>query len=180
MSASTDTDLRYPIGRFAWPATVSVDDRQGWIEELERLPLNLEVAVEGLSEGQLDVPYRPGGWTARQVVHHLADSHLNCYQRYRLALTEDRPKIKPYDEAAWAELPDAKLSPIRPSLTLLRAIHERWTILLHSLTEEQWERTFVHPDRGEMKLDATLGLYAWHSRHHVGHIRNLRSRQGWD
>lgn len=176
---STAPDLRYPVGRFTPPSSINVETRQGWIEELEHLPLNLESAIRGLSAAQLNAPYRPGGWTVRQVVHHLPDSHLNCYVRYRLALTEDRPTIKPYDEAAWAELPDAKHSPTAPSLALLRALHERWVMLLRSLNEDQWTRAFVHPERGEVKLDATVGLYAWHSRHHLAQITNLRKREHW-
>lgn len=175
----TDADLRYPIGQFTVPTTITPEIRNGWIEDLEHLPLNLEAVIGGLNERQLDTPYRPGGWTVRQVVHHLPDSHLNSYQRYRLALTEERPLIKPYDEAAWAELPDAKAAPIAPSLSLLRALHDRWVTLLRSLSEDQWQRTFVHPERGEVKLDATLALYAWHCRHHVAHIRNLRIRENW-
>lgn len=132
-----------------------------------------------MCDGQLDTPYRPGGWTVRQVVHHLADSHLNSYQRFRLALTERSPLIKPYDETAWAELPDAKTAPIAVSLSLLDGLHARWIALLRSLDEDGFARTFRHPELGEKRLDWTLGLYAWHSRHHLAHIRNLRQRMDW-
>jgi hypothetical protein len=150
-----------------------------WVDQLARLPEELRTAVEGLSEQQLDTPYRPGGWTIRQLVHHLPDSHLNCYQRYRLALTEESPKIKPYNQAAWADLADAKSAPIAPSLQLLAALHARWVLLLRSLSEEQWARTFRHPENGLMRLDTTAALYAWHSRHHVAHIQTVRERAGW-
>ena len=139
----------------------------------------MTAAVAGLDDRQLDTPYRPGGWTVRQVVHHYADSHANSYVRFRLALTEDAPVIKPYDEQRWAELPDAKSAPISVSLTLLSALHQRWVLLLRSLDDQTFARTFIHPELGEMRLDKTLGLYAWHCHHHVAHITNLRARQGW-
>ena len=143
------------------------------------MPSRLREIVKDLRDGQLDTAYRPGGWTARQVVHHLADSHTNSYCRFRLALTEDLPVIKAYDEARWAELSDAKQAPIELSLTLLDALHGRWVLLLESLTEEDFRRAFRHPEHGEMRLDWTLGLYAWHCRHHVAHIAGLREREGW-
>jgi len=174
-----ETDLRYPIGQFNPAPAITAADRATWLQEIEQLPGILARTVSGWSDEQLDTPYRPGGWTVRQVVHHLPDSHLNCYQRYRLALTEDAPLIKPYDEAAWAELPDAKRGPIDLSLSLLSALHARWAILLRSLSNEQFARTFQHPERGELRLDWTLGLYAWHGRHHLAHISNLHDRQGW-
>lgn len=173
------TDLRYPIGRFEPPVHITAGNRAAWLQEIEQLPKLLRDAVSGLSGAQLDTSYRPGGWTVRQVVHHLADSHLNSYQRFRLALTEDAPLIKPYDEAAWAELLDAKSAPVDFSLALLESLHARWVLLLRSLSDEQLTRTFKHPERGEVRLDTTLGLYAWHGRHHVAHIRNLRDREGW-
>jgi hypothetical protein len=176
---STDHELRYPLGRFSAPAGISEADLSGWIAEIERLPTGLRQAVAGLTDEQLDTPYRPGGWTVRQVVHHLPDSHLNAYGRFRLALTEENPTIKPYKEAAWAELPDAKTSPIAPSLDLLTALHLRWVALLRSLSTDQWSRTFRHPELGERRLDTTAGLYAWHSRHHLAHVTNLKQRQGW-
>jgi hypothetical protein len=176
---SPEVDLQYPIGRFEWPAAVSREQLATWIAGIEKLPDELQAVVAALHPKQLDTPYRPGGWTVRQLVHHLADSHLNCYQRYRLALTEEAPVIKPYDEKAWAELSDAKTGPVDISLLLLRTLHARWTSLLHSLTATEWARVFVHPERGAMRLDMTTGLYAWHSLHHVAHIRKLREREGW-
>jgi hypothetical protein len=172
-------DLRYPIGQFQWPENVTQHQRTLWISEIEKLPEELQSAVAALQAAQLNTRYRPDGWTVRQVVHHVADSHLNCYQRYRLALTEEAPVIKPYDERAWAELADAKNAPVDVSLLLLRTLHVRWTALLHGLTEDQWTRTFVHPENGSMRLDSTAGLYAWHGRHHVAHILKLRERAGW-
>lgn len=174
---STNMDLRYPIGRFAPPERITPEQLQEWINELARLPDALRHAVEGLSQQQLDTPYRPGGWTVRQLVHHLPDSHLNCYQRYRLALTEDSPRIKAYNQTAWAELVDAKSAPIEPSLQLLAGLHARWILLLQSLSPAQWQRTFQHPENGQMRLDTTAGLYAWHSRHHLAHIVNFRKRE---
>src|SRR5947209_452891 len=140
------SDIRYPVGKFSRPEAVTREDLDGWINELDRLPENLRQAAQTLSEQQLDTPYRPAGWTVRQVVHHLADSHMNSYARFRLALTEDEPIIKPYDEAAWANLGDAKAAPIASSLDLLSAMHSRWVLLLRSLSEEQWRRTFRHPE----------------------------------
>lgn len=172
-------DLRFPIGRYRPPSEISESLRDEWICELESLPQNLRNAVAGLSEPQLDTPYRPGGWTVRQVVHHLPDSHLNSYLRFRLALTEDMPAIKTYEEAQWAELPDARTSPIEPSLLLLDGLHRRFSVLLRSLTPDDFAKMFRHPELGEIRLDWTLGLYAWHSRHHVAHITKLRLREGW-
>jgi len=172
-------DLRYPIGRYAPPSEIARGDRAAWIKDLALAPAALRTAVEGLSEQRLDTPYRPGGWTVRQVVHHLPDSHLNAYARFKLALTEDAPTIKPYDEAAWAELPDSE-GPIDPSLDLLDALHRRWVSLLHAMTDEDWGRTFFHPEQGRaLRLDWTLGMYAWHGRHHVAHVTALRDREGW-
>jgi hypothetical protein len=172
-------DLRYPVGRYQAPEAITADQRSAWIRQIESLPSGLKQAVSGLTDAQLDTPYRPGGWTVRQVVHHLPDSHLNSYTRFRLALTEDSPVIKPYNEAAWAELPDAKSAPIAPSLALLEGLHGRWARLLHSLGDADYARTFRHPELGEIRLDWTLGLYDWHCRHHLNHITNLRTREGW-
>jgi DinB superfamily len=172
-------DLRFPVGRYQPVPEISAEMREAWICELEALPRNLRNAVAGLSETQLDTPYRPGGWTVRQVVHHLPDSHMNSYCRFRLALTESSPSIKTYEEALWAELPDARTSPIEPSLVLLEGLHLRLTAMLRSMVETDFSRTFSHPELGEIRLDWTLGLYAWHSRHHVAHITNVRSREGW-
>jgi hypothetical protein len=172
-------DPRYPVGRYQAPDVITAAERSPWICQIETLPSSLKEAVAGLSDTQLNTPYRAGGWTVRQVVHHLPDSHLNSYTRFRLALTEDSPAIKPYDEAAWAELPDAKSGPIEPSLALLEGLHMRWAGLLHSLDDADYARTFKHPELGEIRLDWTLGLYAWHCRHHLSHILNLRRREDW-
>ena len=173
---SAAPDPRYPIGRFEWPERVSAADRQGWIEQLEAAPGALRGAIAGLSADELDTAYRPGGWTVRQVVHHLPDSHLNSYIRFRLALTEDEPVIKPYQENLWAELPDARTAPVEPSLELLDALHARWTRLLRAMTDADFARTFRHPEIGLVRLDRNLGLYAWHGRHHVAQITSLRAR----
>ena len=172
--------LRFPVGRFTPPATVTPADRARWIADLEALPSLLRPMVEAMDEARLDTPYRPGGWTVRQVVHHLPDSHANAFIRVKLALTEDAPTIKPYDEARWAELPDVRLTPVGVSLTMLEALHVRWVLLLRALRPEEWGRTFVHPEQGRaMSLDRTLALYAWHGRHHVAHVTALRERMGW-
>jgi hypothetical protein len=135
--------------------------------------------VEGLDDAQLDTPYRPEGWTVRQLVHHVADSHMNSYVRFRLAVTEDTPTIKPYDEKAWANLPDAATAPLEPSLELVEALHRRWLLLLQSFGPAEWSRTFRHPERGVSRLDVTALLYGWHGRHHVAHVTELRKREGW-
>jgi uncharacterized damage-inducible protein DinB len=173
------TDLRYPVGRFKAPADITSAQRTEWLKDLEALPAELATAVSGLDDQQLDTPYRPHGWTVRQVVHHVADSHMNSYVRFRLALTEDAPVIKPYAEDRWAELPDAKSAPIDVSLALLTSLHQRWVSLLRSLDDQGFARTFVHPENGETRLDKALALYAWHGHHHVAHINNLRKRMGW-
>jgi uncharacterized damage-inducible protein DinB len=174
-----EEDLRYPIGRFKRPEALTEDLRVSHIQEIEHTPARVRAAVAGLNPAQLDTPYRPGGWTVRQLVHHLPDSHMNSYIRFRLALTEDEPTIKPYDEARWAELPDAKTSSIEPSMALLDNMHQRWVTLLRSLAPSDWQRTFRHPEMGTMTLDQNLALYSWHGRHHVAHITALRERQGW-
>jgi uncharacterized damage-inducible protein DinB len=173
------TDLRYPIGKFSYDGHLTEDQKRAFLDDIAQTPKNLRAAVQGLSEGQLDTPYRPGGWTVRQVVHHVPDSHLNSYMRFKLALTEDEPTIKPYAEDRWAELADTKATPVAVSLTLLDSLHDRWVRLLRSLTPEEWKRTFRHPDLGAMTLEKTLALYAWHGRHHVAHITSLRERSGW-
>lgn len=173
------SDPRYPVGQYKPPESIDAGTRMKWIGEVRALPDHLGNAIKGLNDRQLDTPYRPGGWTVRQVVHHLADSHLNSYVRFRLALTEDSPLIKPYDEKSWAELPDAKQAPIDLSLGLIADLHARWVLLLSSLSEAEFARTFKHPEWGEIRLDWTLGLYAWHCRHHVAHITALRKREGW-
>jgi uncharacterized damage-inducible protein DinB len=174
----SENDLRYPIGKFVWPKTVTREQRESAIGDIAALPARFRDAVRGLSAEQLDTPYREGGWTARQVVHHVPDSHMNSYIRFKLALTEDKPIIKPYDEAAWARLEDSR-GAIEPSLQLLEALHERWVALMRAMTAEEWKREFVHPERGPMALDVTVALYAWHSAHHLAHITRLRESRGW-
>jgi hypothetical protein len=172
-------DLRFPIGRFVPPGKTTAAERANWIDEIEGAPEKLRHAVRGLSETQLDTPYRPEGWMVRQVVHHLPDSHLNAYTRFKLTLTEDGPTIKPYQEDKWAELPDSRLTPPEVSMALLEALHKRWVTLLRSLSPAQLSRKFDHPETGIKTLDETLALYAWHGRHHVAHITSLRERKGW-
>jgi hypothetical protein len=171
------TDLRYPIGRF--DGIYCEEQKPQYIADIEKTPARLRAAVQGLTSTQFDSPYRPGGWTVRQVVHHLPDSHMNSYVRFKLALTEDEPTIKPYAEDRWAELADTNSTPIETSLMLLESLHGRWVTLLRSLTPEQWKRSFRHPELGLMSLEKTLALYAWHSRHHVSQIACLREREGW-
>ena len=173
------TDLRYPIGKFSYDEHLTEDKKRAFLDDIAQTPKNLRAAVQGLSAAQLDTPYRPGGWSVRQVVHHVPDSHLNSYVRFKLALTEDEPTIKPYAEDRWAELADTKATPVEVSLTLLDSLHDRWVRLLQSLTPEEWKRTFRHPDLGAMTLEKTLALYAWHGRHHVAHINALREKNGW-
>ena len=174
------SDPRYPIGRFERPTgPLSPSQRDGCIAQIAETPARMRQAVRGLSDTQLDTPYRPDGWTVRQVAHHLPDSHLNAYVRFKLALTEDRPAIKTYDEKRWAELPEARTAPIDLSLDLLDGLHGRWTLLLRAMTPADFARTFKHPEWGEVSLDFTVAQYAWHGRHHVGHITSLRERMGW-
>jgi hypothetical protein len=172
-------DLRFPIGDFRAPATTTEAERVALIEQIEAVPARFREAVHGLGHEQLETSYRPGGWTVRQVVHHVPDSHLNAYVRFRLALTEDEPTIKPYQEDRWAELSDARSAPLELSLDLLDALHRRWTRLLRSLAPSDWKRSFRHPELGLMTLERTLALYAWHGRHHVAHVTSLRDRMGW-
>lgn len=172
-------DPRYPIGRFQAPPSVSAEDRRAWIDQIDELPKMLHRAVEGLVDEQLDTRYREDGWTIRQVVHHVADSHLNAYARFRLSLTEDTPRIKPYLEARWAELADARLGPVDLSLELTAALHERWVYLLRAMSDEDWKRGYDHPQDGHVPLSRALGIYAWHGRHHLAHISSVRERQGW-
>jgi hypothetical protein len=173
-------DLRYPVGTWDMSTEPTAANRRDWIQQIADAPRRLRAAVDGLSEHQLDTPYRPEGWTVRQVVHHLPDSHLNSYTRFRLALTESEPLIKPYDEKLWAELDDARSAPVDPSLALLTALHQRWVLLLESLSETDFSRTLRHPEIGVVALGSYLGSYAWHGRHHVAHITSLRERLKWD
>ena len=172
-------DPRYPIGRFDRNINITREMRSDFIKTIETLPSQLKKEVENLSPQQLDTPYRDGGWTIRQVVHHIPDSHINSYVRFKLALTEDNPQIKTYEESLWAELPDTFNTPIEISLQLLDSVHKRWAILLRSLTDEQFEKTFQHPEWGNITLEKTLALYAWHSKHHLAHITELKKKMGW-
>jgi uncharacterized damage-inducible protein DinB len=172
-------DLRYPIGKFSLEGEITAARRAEWMEQIATAPEKLRAALSGLSPDQLETPYRPGGWTLRQLAHHVPDSHLNSYVRFRLALTEDEPTIKPYAEDRWAELPDARSAPIELSLALLDSLHSRWVLLLQSLAESDWKKTFRHPEIGLMTLEKNLALYAWHGRHHVAHVTSLRERMGW-
>lgn len=167
------SDPRYPIGRFAWPESVPAQERAALLERVASAPSRLRVLVTGLTDRQLNTPYREGGWTVRQVIHHLPDSHINSYVRFKLALTEDEPLIKPYDEAAWAMLSDTAETPVETSLVLLEALHARWVTLMRGLTEQQWARTMRHPENGLLRLDRVLALYAWHGDHHIAHIGNV-------
>ena len=171
--------LRYPIGRFVEPERWSMDVVGEWIDQIARLPHAVRELVERIDEDRLDTPYRPGGWTVRQVVHHLPDSHLNAYVRFKWALTEDEPRIKPYDEVRWAELDDSRLTPVATSLDLLDALHRRWATLLRSLGREELDRRFVHPESGAQTLATTVAAYDWHGRHHLSHIERLAEREHW-
>lgn len=171
-------DTKYPIGTFQLKGEITDSVINDWIKEIEELPKHLQEAVKGLNHEQLDTAYRTGGWTVRQVLHHLTDSHMNSYIRIKLALTEEKPVIKPYDEAKWAELSDYQL-PIEASLVFLELLHNRWTNLLHSLTSADLKKTFVHPESGEITIGENIGLYAWHGKHHLAHITSLRERKGW-
>ena len=163
-------DPRYPIGPFNWPRTVSAEEREALMNRLASAPARLRAAVAALTDTQLDTPYREGGWSPRQVAHHVPDSHMNSYIRFKLALTEDEPLIKPYDEAAWATLGDTSATPVETSLTLLEALHSRWVTLLRGLNEAHWKRTMRHPVNGLLRLDQVLALYAWHGDHHIAHV----------
>lgn len=174
------TDLRYPIGKFKWEGQTTEEQRQQQISEIAGTPARLRDAVKDLSEQKLDIPYRPGGWTVRQVVHYVPDSHMNAYVRFKLTLTEENPTIKPYAEASWAELVDGRTAPIETSLLLLESLHSRWVLLLRSLTTGDWSRTFQLPELGPMTIEKNLALYAWHGKHHVAHISSLRERMGWN
>ncbi|MEO8765049.1 MAG: YfiT family bacillithiol transferase [Ginsengibacter sp.] len=180
-----EIDLRYPIGEETegsfYNSEYSQETRKALLTDIKMLPVLLEYAVENLDKSQLDTPYRPGGWTVQQLVHHVADSHINAVVRFKLALTEDNPAIKPYDEAAWAELSDTKNLPINISLTLLHALHARWHQLMQDMSDEQWSRTIYHPQRKKkLSLWELLKSYSWHSRHHTAHITKLRERMKWN
>jgi uncharacterized damage-inducible protein DinB len=170
-------DERYPIGKFQYQPDTDQSQKKQFIEKIAAMPRELRQAVQGMTEQQLNTPYRSGGWTVRQVVHHMADSHMNAYIRFKLAMTEDQPTIKPYNEKLWAELPDATSASVERSMALIESLHDRWTILLRSFTPHDFLRTFSHPEHGVMNLDRLLQLYAWHGRHHIAHITSVRERK---
>jgi hypothetical protein len=172
-------DLRYPVGTFKFEGTLSPEERLALIDQIAATPEKMRAAVAGLSEEQLDTPYRPEGWTARQVVHHVPDSHLNSYVRFKLALTEEHPTIRAYDENLWANTNDSLTAPVEVSLDLLEALHRRWVLFLRSFEDKDFARTFHHPELGSVSVDKNVALYAWHGRHHVAHITSLRERMGW-
>ncbi len=173
-------DLSYPIGKFVPEKNLDAPRRAELIAQIAECPARLRAAVQGLSAQQLDTPYRPQGWTVRQVLHHVPDSHMNAYIRFKLALTEAEPTIKPYEQQLWAELADTRQTPIETSLALLENLHQRWVLLVQSIAESEWQRSFHHPEMGVVRLDTNLALYAWHGRHHVAHITSLRERMGWN
>jgi hypothetical protein len=173
------SDPRYPIGKFTFNGPPDEKERRKLIDDIEQTPAALRAAIQGLSPQRIETPYREGGWTVRQVVHHVPDSHMNAYIRFRLALTEDAPTIKPYMEDRWAKLPDVQLTPLEVSLSLLDSMHNRWVSLLRSIEPQDWKRTFNHPELGTVSLEKSLGLYAWHGRHHVAHVTELRKKMGW-
>jgi uncharacterized damage-inducible protein DinB len=175
----TPTDLRYPIGQFRRKDSYSAAEQKDHIERIRQTPQNLKKALTGLSDAQLDTPYREGGWTVRQVAHHIPDSHLNAYLRVKLALTEDRPVIKDYQENDWARLADTRNTPLEVSVALLEALHGRWAILFESLSEADWKRQYLHPVGGPTSIEVVLAMYVWHGEHHIAHITNLRQSEGW-
>lgn len=177
---ATTMDARYPIGKFQMEREVTAAKREQAVEQIAEAPGKLRDALIGLDDEQLDTPYREGGWTVRQLAHHVADSHMNAYVRWKLALTETGPTIKPYEEKSWAELLDAKSMPVSVSLQLMRALHERWVTLIRGMKEEDFARTFKHPEHaGTQTVEWMLFLYAWHGRHHVAHVTELRKQKGW-
>jgi DinB superfamily len=175
----TMSDPRYPIGKYAYDGPLSPEQRTKLIDDIAHAPDALRAAVKGLSPQQIETPYRDGGWTVRQVTHHVPESHMNAYIRFKLALTEDSPTIKPYMEDRWARLADVESTPMEVSLTLLDSLHQRWVHLLRSLQAQDWKRTFTHPEMGSVSLEKSLALYSWHGRHHVAHITELRKKMGW-
>jgi hypothetical protein len=172
-------NLKYPIGKFSFQAPSTAEQRREWTAEIAAVPARLRAAIAGLNEKQLDMPYRDGGWTVRQVIHHVPESHMNAYIRFKLALTESEPTIKPYDEAAWAELAETRETPVEVSLALLEALHTRWVNLIKSMTDDDFAKSFRHPELGVVPLEKNLALYAWHGKHHTAHIVNLRERMKW-
>lgn len=173
-------DLRYPIGQFDWEGSTTPEHRQVWVQEIKGMPEKLRAAVQGLSHAQLDTAYREGGWTIRQVVHHLADSHVNSYIRFKLALTEENPTIKPYDEQKWAAQHDSLTQDIDASLALIDGLHARWVVLLENMKDRDYLRTFYHPENQRTtSLEYAAGMYAWHGNHHIAHITSARERFGF-
>jgi len=172
-------DLRHPIGRFSFQPPSTAEQRQKWIAEIADAPAQLRAAIAGLNEEQLNTPYREGGWTVRQVIHHVPESHMNAYIRFKLALTEHEPTIKPYDEAAWAETAEVRETPLEVSLVLLESLHKRWVVLLQSMSDADFLKQFRHPELGVVPLEKNLALYAWHGKHHTAHITALRERMQW-
>jgi hypothetical protein len=173
------SDPQYPIGKFHFDGILTEEQKPKCLDDISRTPAQLRAAVSGLTKAQLDTPYRPGGWTVRQVTHHLPDSHMNAYIRFKLALTETDPTIKPYEQGRWAELADTASTPIEVSLTMLESLHDRWVRLLRSIREDEWKRSFRHPELGLVSLEKNLAIYSWHGRHHVAHITELRNRNSW-
>ena len=172
--------LKFPIGKFAKPAPITKEIIADWISDISRFPARLKEAVSALSDAQLDTPYRPEGWTVRQTVNHCADAHMNAFIRIKLALTENNPQVTGLRQDSWAALPDSKSNDIGAALKIAEGVHERWTILLNNLTEQELERTFFHPvQKREMPIAESIGLYAWHGNHHLAHITALKKREGW-
>jgi hypothetical protein len=172
-------DVRYPVGPCEWPAEVSAAEKRTHLRDIAQLPAKLREAVAGLAKQHLDVPYREGGWTIRQIVHHIPDSHMNSYVRFKLALTEDQPTIKPYNEKLWAEIPEARTARIEMSLDMVDALHKRWSLMLDNMTDGDFERSILHPEIGVLKLKSLVAGYGWHCRHHVAQIVATRRRMGW-
>jgi hypothetical protein len=182
MSSPSSVSLSYPIGKFSMPETSTAEQRQTWINEIAETPAAMRAAIVGLTAEQLEAPYRPGGWTVRQVIHHVPESHMNAYLRFKWALTEDTPTIKPYNEARWAETPDVQSTPLEVSLSMLELLHDRWGRLLRAMSDADYARTYRHPEMaaaGPIPLGKMLALYGWHGKHHVAHITSLRDRMGW-
>jgi hypothetical protein len=179
VATETVTDPRYPIGKFSFAGPTDEAHRQQFIDQIAQAPAALRAAIKGLNEKQIETPYRDGGWTVRQVAHHVPERHMNAYIRFKLALTEDEPTIKPYMEDRWAKTHEVQATPLEVSLTMLDSLHDRWVRLLRSLKADDWKRTFHHPELGTVPLEKNLALYAWHGRHHTAHITELRKRMGW-
>ena len=176
----TSVDPRYPIGKFQWSGgEATANERAERIAQIAACPAGMRAAVQGLDDAKLDTPYRDGGWTVRQVVHHVPDSHMNAYVRFKLGLTEDTPTIKPYEENSWAQLPDSRTAPIGMSLDILESVHARWVLVLRAVRDADFARKINHPESGVQTLDRMLALYAWHGRHHIAHVTSLREQRGW-